>query len=101
MITVLALSARLLTEEESVTSEEEEDHDDVTEDEGDDDMMMDGGIPGLSGWMSTKKVIRSRFFGRAFKSKQKQKQEKVRKNWHHLSQGIFGLAGWQHCCCIQ
>ena len=80
MITTLSLSARLLTEEDSVTSEEEEEeHDDVTDDEGDDDMMMDGGIPGLSGWMSTKKVIRSRFFGRAFKSKQKQKQEKVRK----------------------
>ena len=53
--------------------EEEEEPDDITDEEGED---IDG-MPGLSGWMSTKRVVRSRFFGRAFKSKQKQKQEKV------------------------
>ena len=60
-----------------MTSEEEDEPEDVTDEEGEDN--MDGMMSTkMDGWMSTKKVIRSRFFGRAFKSKQKQKQEKVR-----------------------
>ena len=60
--------------EDSVTSSEEHDGVERSEEE-EEDVDLDT-LPGWTGWMSTKKVIRSRFFGRAFKSKSRSKEEK-------------------------
>ena len=60
--------------EDSVTSSEE--HDGVERSEEEEELEDMDTLPGWTGWMSTKKVIRSRFFGRAFKSKSRSKEEK-------------------------